>query len=93
MWSWNADVRIDSSTWMGKLTLDDSLTVRATLLTRFSRQGCQLNAPLGFRYLQMAAESVVEDLDRVVFGGRTLTESEANTKAAKVRLDSSRSVH
>jgi len=32
----------------------------------------------------MAAESVVEDLDRVVFGGRTLTESEANTKAAKV---------
>lgn len=32
----------------------------------------------------MAAESVVEDLDRVVFGGRTLTESETNTKAAKV---------
>ncbi|GAA5897449.1 uncharacterized protein JCM6883_006702 [Sporobolomyces salmoneus] len=48
--------------------------------------GCQLNAPLGFRYLQMAAESVVEDLDRVVFGGRTLTESEANTKAAKSEL-------
>ncbi|GAA5967021.1 hypothetical protein JCM3765_003682 [Sporobolomyces pararoseus] len=48
--------------------------------------GCQLNAPLGFRYLQMAAESVVEDLDRVVFGGRTLTESETNTKAAKSEL-------
>ncbi|GAA5876919.1 hypothetical protein JCM16303_006336 [Sporobolomyces ruberrimus] len=48
--------------------------------------GCQLNAPQGFRYLQMAAESVVEDLDRVVFGGRTLTESEANTKAAKSEL-------
>jgi len=40
----------------------------------------------------MAAESVVEDLDRVVFGGRTLTESEANTKAAKVRFDFIRSV-
>ncbi|GAA6060847.1 hypothetical protein JCM10212_005265 [Sporobolomyces blumeae] len=48
--------------------------------------GCQVNAPLGFRYLQMAAESVVEDLDRVVFGGRTLSESEANTKAAKSEL-------
>ncbi|GJN92423.1 hypothetical protein Rhopal_005453-T1 [Rhodotorula paludigena] len=48
--------------------------------------GCQVNAPLGFRYLQMAAESVVEDLDRVVFGGRTLSEAEANTKAAKSEL-------
>ncbi|KPV73602.1 uncharacterized protein RHOBADRAFT_16823, partial [Rhodotorula graminis WP1] len=34
--------------------------------------GCQVNTPLGFRFLQMAAESVVADLDRVVFGGRTL---------------------
>jgi len=57
--------------------------------------GCQVNAPLGFRFLQMAAESVVADLDRVVFGGRTLSEAEANTKAAKVRSRSSsrRSLH
>ncbi|GAA5891293.1 hypothetical protein JCM8208_002574 [Rhodotorula glutinis] len=48
--------------------------------------GCQVNAPLGFRFLQMAAESVVADLDRVVFGGRTLSEAEANTKAAKSEL-------
>ncbi|GAA5823153.1 hypothetical protein JCM11251_007502 [Rhodosporidiobolus azoricus] len=48
--------------------------------------GCQVNAQLGFRYLQMAAESVVEDLDRVVFGGRTLSEKEANTKSAKNEL-------
>ncbi|GAA5849429.1 hypothetical protein JCM8547_000446 [Rhodosporidiobolus lusitaniae] len=48
--------------------------------------GCATNAPLGFRYLQLAAESVVEDLDRVVFGGRSLTEAEANTKAAKSEL-------
>ncbi|GAA6043957.1 hypothetical protein JCM8097_004888 [Rhodosporidiobolus ruineniae] len=48
--------------------------------------GCAVNAQLGFRYIQMAAESVVEDLDRVVFGGRTLTEAEANTKAAKSEL-------
>lgn len=48
--------------------------------------GCQVNAPLGFRFLQLAADSVVADLDRVVFGGRTLSEAEANTKAAKVRV-------
>ncbi|BGP42239.1 hypothetical protein JCM10449v2_006244 [Rhodotorula kratochvilovae] len=48
--------------------------------------GCQVNAQLGFRFLQMAAESVVADLDRVVFGGRTLSEAEANTKAAKSEL-------
>ncbi|GAA5961897.1 hypothetical protein JCM21900_006361 [Sporobolomyces salmonicolor] len=45
--------------------------------------GCQVNASLGFRYLQSCAESIVEDLDRVVFGARTLTQAEANTKAAK----------
>ncbi|GEM10562.1 cell cycle inhibitor, Nif1 [Rhodotorula toruloides] len=48
--------------------------------------GCQVNAPLGFRYIQSAAESVVHDLDRVVFGGRSLSEAEANTKAAKNEL-------
>ncbi|TNY23309.1 hypothetical protein DMC30DRAFT_347706, partial [Rhodotorula diobovata] len=48
--------------------------------------GCQVNAPLGFRFLQLAADSVVADLDRVVFGGRTLSEAEANTKAAKSEL-------
>ncbi|KAM0790665.1 hypothetical protein ACM66B_004524 [Microbotryomycetes sp. NB124-2] len=31
--------------------------------------GCQVNAPLGFRYLQGAAESVVEDLDKAVTNG------------------------
>ncbi|GAA5988325.1 hypothetical protein JCM11641_003483 [Rhodosporidiobolus odoratus] len=51
-----------------------------------AEQGCAINAGLGFRYLQKAAESVVEDLDRVVFGGRTLSEAEANTKAAKSEL-------
>ncbi|KAL7341809.1 hypothetical protein BJY59DRAFT_647945 [Rhodotorula toruloides] len=48
--------------------------------------GCQVNAPLGFRYIQSAAESVVHDLDRVVFGGRSLSEAEANTKAARNEL-------
>ncbi|GAA5914682.1 hypothetical protein JCM5296_001978 [Sporobolomyces johnsonii] len=48
--------------------------------------GCQVNASLGFRYLQNCAESIVEDLDRVVFGARTLTQAEANTKAAKSEL-------
>ncbi|GAA6056529.1 hypothetical protein JCM3770_006862 [Rhodotorula araucariae] len=48
--------------------------------------GCQVNAPLGFRFLQMAAETVVADLDRVVFGGRSLSEAEANTRAAKSEL-------
>ncbi|KAK4052410.1 hypothetical protein OIV83_002212 [Microbotryomycetes sp. JL201] len=31
--------------------------------------GCQVNAPLGFRYLQGAAESVVENLDRALADG------------------------
>ncbi|GAA6014681.1 hypothetical protein JCM10207_006901 [Rhodosporidiobolus poonsookiae] len=48
--------------------------------------GCQVNVALGFRYLTLAAESVVDDIDRVVFGGRTLTEAEANTRAAKSEL-------
>lgn len=45
--------------------------------------GVQVNAPLGFQYLQKAAESVVEDLDRVVSGGR-LPDDDTGAKAVKV---------
>ncbi|GAA5939580.1 Dsf2p [Sporobolomyces koalae] len=76
-WCFEQSVRKDGGCGAGMLMY--GLTLR-------HGWGCQLNAPLGFRYLQMAAESVVEDLDRVVFGGRTLTESEANTRAAKSEL-------
>ena len=47
-------------------------------------QGCQINAPLGFQYLQACAESVVEDLDQVVTGTRQFGPDD--TKASKNEL-------
>lgn len=49
--------------------------------------GVQVNAPLGFQYLQKAAESVVEDLDRAVSGGM-LPDDGTGAKAVKVRQNS-----
>lgn len=44
-------------------------------LTNLSFQGCQINAELGFRYLQSAAEMVTLDLDKAAAaaGGRRAT--------------------
>ncbi|BGP57142.1 hypothetical protein JCM8202v2_004782 [Rhodotorula sphaerocarpa] len=50
------------------------------------RPGCQADPPRGFRYFQLAAESVVDGIDRVIFGGKTLSEAELNKKAAKSEL-------
>ena len=49
-----------------------------------SIQGCQENPRLGFSFIQRAAESVVQDLDRVIVGGRALSEDEMGIKAVKV---------
>lgn len=48
--------------------------------------GCRVDMPLGFSYLQSAAESVVEDLDRVLAGGRELSSNERSTRAAQNEL-------
>lgn len=45
-----------------------------------------MNAPLGFSYIQRAAESVVEDLDRVVGGHRAMSGDEMSAKAVKVHF-------
>jgi hypothetical protein len=46
--------------------------------------GCHANPSLAFSFLQKAAESVVEDLDRVVKHGLELGDKEREAKAAKV---------
>ncbi|KAI5480897.1 cell cycle inhibitor, Nif1 [Pseudohyphozyma bogoriensis] len=48
--------------------------------------GCQVNAALGFKYLQRAAETVINDLDRVVGGGRKMSQDEMGAKAVKNEL-------
>jgi hypothetical protein len=46
--------------------------------------GCHANPSLAFAFLQKAAESVVDDLDRVVEQGLVLGDKEREAKAAKV---------
>jgi hypothetical protein len=50
--------------------------------------GCHANPTLAFSFLQKAAESVVEDLDRVVEQG-LVGDKESEAKAAKVLFSTS----
>ena len=47
-------------------------------------QGCESDPEKGFRFLQSAAGSVVQDLDRVISGQIQLSEQEFKEQAAKV---------
>lgn len=48
-------------------------------------QGCESDPETGFRYLQQAAESVVQNLDRVISGHIQLSEQQMEEQSAKVR--------
>lgn len=87
MWSGDAHVRVRRP-FLVHVLADSPRLPRRPLrsLTLQHGWGCQVNAPLGFRYLQSAAESVVEDLDRVVAGGREMSSNERSTKAAQNEL-------
>ena len=96
MWAGHAHVWAHAAAWLGAFRIPFLLPSASTGLVReltscvWAMQGCESDPEKGFRFLQSAAGSVVQDLDRVISGQIQLSEQEFKEQAAKVSRDVSR---